>query len=250
MNELPVAVGVDCTARTLEVVLSDGRTLSVPLVWFPRLAVATPDQRRNWRLVGTRHGDLVGRPGRGHLGRGVAAERLTGSSDEVDVIEERRQRCSQGSWRDRARRRCLPLRSAGTRPRRLSHRARDRPPMRPATGTCESRPTATSVPQGSLSYDHPRRSYDLYDPAGKLLPRRRANQGGRNGEAPVTLALPPGRYVVASMLARPTARFRSRSHPARPPRFPQRCWTSAGRVPLIPGLAPRACDSTAHPPSV
>ena len=52
MNELPVAVGVDCTARTLEVALSDGRTLSVPLVWFPRLAVATPDQRRNWRLVG------------------------------------------------------------------------------------------------------------------------------------------------------------------------------------------------------
>jgi hypothetical protein len=52
MNELPVAVAVDCTARTLEVALSDGRTLSVPLVWFPRLAVATPDQRRNWRLVG------------------------------------------------------------------------------------------------------------------------------------------------------------------------------------------------------
>jgi hypothetical protein len=52
MNELPVAVDVDCTARTLEVALSDGRTLSVPLVWFPRLAVATPEERRNWRLVG------------------------------------------------------------------------------------------------------------------------------------------------------------------------------------------------------
>ena len=52
MSELPVAVGVACTERSLEVVLSDGRTLSVPLVWFPRLAVASPDQRRNWRLVG------------------------------------------------------------------------------------------------------------------------------------------------------------------------------------------------------
>jgi hypothetical protein len=52
--------------------------------------------------------------------------------------------------------------------------------------------------QGSLSYDHPRRSYDLYDQAGKLLRGDVANQGGRNGEEPVTVALPPGRYVVAS----------------------------------------------------
>jgi hypothetical protein len=52
--------------------------------------------------------------------------------------------------------------------------------------------------QGSLSYDHPRRSYDLYDQAGKLLRGDVANQGGRNGEEPVALALPPGRYVVAS----------------------------------------------------
>jgi hypothetical protein len=54
-------------------------------------------------------------------------------------------------------------------------------------------------PQGSLSYNNPRRSYDLYDPAGKLLRADVSNQGGRNGEEPVTLALPPGRYVVASM---------------------------------------------------
>jgi Protein of unknown function (DUF2442) len=52
MSELPVAVEVACTEHSLEVVLSDGRTLSVPLVWFPRLAIASPDQRRNWRLVG------------------------------------------------------------------------------------------------------------------------------------------------------------------------------------------------------
>jgi len=51
MNELPVAVNVACTERTLEVALSDGRTLSVPLVWFPRLYNATPGQRSEWQLV-------------------------------------------------------------------------------------------------------------------------------------------------------------------------------------------------------
>jgi hypothetical protein len=56
MSELPVAVEVACTEHSLEVVLSDGRTLSVPLVWFPRLAIASPDQRRNWRLVGRGRG--------------------------------------------------------------------------------------------------------------------------------------------------------------------------------------------------
>jgi hypothetical protein len=32
--------------------LTDGRTLSVPLVWFPRLLAATPAQLAEWRLVG------------------------------------------------------------------------------------------------------------------------------------------------------------------------------------------------------
>jgi len=52
MNELPVARDVAFTERTLEVALSDGRTLSVPLVWFPRLFDATPEQRARWRLIG------------------------------------------------------------------------------------------------------------------------------------------------------------------------------------------------------
>jgi hypothetical protein len=33
-------------------VLADGREISVPLAWFPRLRDATVDQRRNWRLIG------------------------------------------------------------------------------------------------------------------------------------------------------------------------------------------------------
>ncbi len=36
--------------------LDDGRTLSVPLEWFPRLLHATPKERKNWRLTGRGHG--------------------------------------------------------------------------------------------------------------------------------------------------------------------------------------------------
>jgi Protein of unknown function (DUF2442) len=32
--------------------LLDGRSISVPLVWYPRLFSATPEQRANWRLAG------------------------------------------------------------------------------------------------------------------------------------------------------------------------------------------------------
>lgn len=40
------------TDDTLIVDLLDGRTISVPLVWYPRLLSATPAQRANWRLAG------------------------------------------------------------------------------------------------------------------------------------------------------------------------------------------------------
>jgi Protein of unknown function (DUF2442) len=36
--------------------LHDGRSLSVPLAWYPRLAHATPDERTNWRWIGDREG--------------------------------------------------------------------------------------------------------------------------------------------------------------------------------------------------
>lgn len=32
--------------------LSDGRTVSAPLAWFPRLLHGTAQQRNNWRLIG------------------------------------------------------------------------------------------------------------------------------------------------------------------------------------------------------
>jgi hypothetical protein len=46
------AVAVNVTDDTLTVDLADGRTLSVPLTWYPRLLQGTPAERRNWRLIG------------------------------------------------------------------------------------------------------------------------------------------------------------------------------------------------------
>ena len=53
---LPVAETVIVTEDTLTVYLSHGRSLSVPLAWFPRLVHATPVERRGWRLIGRGHG--------------------------------------------------------------------------------------------------------------------------------------------------------------------------------------------------
>ena len=50
------AVDVTVTEDRLVVVLADGRELAAPLAWFPRLLEATPDQRRNWRLIGRGQG--------------------------------------------------------------------------------------------------------------------------------------------------------------------------------------------------
>jgi hypothetical protein len=43
---------VEISQDALQVQLSDGRTISVPLIWFPRLHNVTPDQRADWRLLG------------------------------------------------------------------------------------------------------------------------------------------------------------------------------------------------------
>ena len=47
-----LAVEVSCPDETLSVVLSDGRTISAPLAWFPRLLDATAKQRAEWELIG------------------------------------------------------------------------------------------------------------------------------------------------------------------------------------------------------
>jgi hypothetical protein len=50
------AVDVTVTEDQVVIVLADGRELAAPLAWFSRLVEATPDQRRNWRLIGRGHG--------------------------------------------------------------------------------------------------------------------------------------------------------------------------------------------------
>jgi hypothetical protein len=47
---------VRCTEDTLVVDLMDGRTIIVPLAWYPRLLRATPDQRERWRVSGGGYG--------------------------------------------------------------------------------------------------------------------------------------------------------------------------------------------------
>lgn len=47
-----VAVDVLCTTDTLSVALSDRRTVTAPLTWFPRLLDASPRQRGRWELIG------------------------------------------------------------------------------------------------------------------------------------------------------------------------------------------------------
>jgi hypothetical protein len=46
------ATNVKVTAETLIVELRDGRTVSVPVRWYPRLAEGTPAERRRWELIG------------------------------------------------------------------------------------------------------------------------------------------------------------------------------------------------------
>jgi hypothetical protein len=48
----PRAVEVACLADALHVRLADGREVTVPLEWFPRLRQASPEQCAHYRLIG------------------------------------------------------------------------------------------------------------------------------------------------------------------------------------------------------
>ena len=52
----PLAESVEFTADELIVSLLDGRKVSVPLSWYPRLAAADDNQRANWELLGDGQG--------------------------------------------------------------------------------------------------------------------------------------------------------------------------------------------------
>lgn len=53
----PLAVDVSVDDTTLRVSLDDGRELSVPVAWFPRLRDASEVERNDWRLIG--HGEGI-----------------------------------------------------------------------------------------------------------------------------------------------------------------------------------------------
>ena len=57
---IPQATTVVVTSDELTVDLVDGRTVSVPLSWYPRLVHASENERNNWRLIG--YGEGVHRP--------------------------------------------------------------------------------------------------------------------------------------------------------------------------------------------
>ena len=52
----PTAVDVRINDTALYVVMADGREVSVPLEWFPRLRDASPEQRQHWRFIGRGQG--------------------------------------------------------------------------------------------------------------------------------------------------------------------------------------------------
>ena len=51
-NKTALATHVYFDAELIHVSLSDGREISAPLEWFPRLLNATDEQRRQWELIG------------------------------------------------------------------------------------------------------------------------------------------------------------------------------------------------------
>ena len=52
----PQAYDIKCTDVAIVVELVDGRTISAPLVWFPRLSQANKEQLDNWVLLGDGEG--------------------------------------------------------------------------------------------------------------------------------------------------------------------------------------------------
>jgi len=56
MNPGERIVNAGTTEVELQVELLDGRTITVPLAWYPRLLHASPEQRANWKIAGGGYG--------------------------------------------------------------------------------------------------------------------------------------------------------------------------------------------------
>ena len=55
-SKTPSATQVHVSDDTLTVELSDGRSISVPTAWFPRLSHGSVGERKNWRLIASGRG--------------------------------------------------------------------------------------------------------------------------------------------------------------------------------------------------
>lgn len=55
-DAVPRAVAVKVRGEELTITLADGRRVTVPLSWYPRLQNATPAQRQRWELLGDGEG--------------------------------------------------------------------------------------------------------------------------------------------------------------------------------------------------
>ena len=69
--QIPNTEDVTVTEDTLTAELSDGRTISVPLAWHPRLVHATQEERDNWELLGDGQGIRWPDLDEGHQHRGA-----------------------------------------------------------------------------------------------------------------------------------------------------------------------------------
>ena len=78
----PVAVKVTIAEEQLVVDLADGRSLSVPLAWYPRLVQGSAAERKNWQILGD--GYAIEWPDLDeHIGvEGLLAGRRSGESRE------------------------------------------------------------------------------------------------------------------------------------------------------------------------
>jgi hypothetical protein len=56
LSEVPMIQRVTVTDDTLSSDLSDGRTISVPLAWYPRLLHGSVEERNDWRFIGSGSG--------------------------------------------------------------------------------------------------------------------------------------------------------------------------------------------------
>lgn len=83
-TRVALVTSVSAKDDVLVVELSDGRSITVPVAWFPRLENGTPAERQNWRLIGK--GEGIHWP---ELDEDISVERLLagrGSGESQDSL--------------------------------------------------------------------------------------------------------------------------------------------------------------------